>query len=109
MSTTLRSRLEEVAAASGGFVALHGKHLAQWLHHAYPYECPAPHHSGAAGSPHTADEWMQSSSASPEEHLTRHASIIEREALATSDSCPMPAPGAPVPEDLCGGNGSADD
>lgn len=30
-------------------VALHGHHFAEWLHHAYPRECPAPHHAGVLG------------------------------------------------------------
>ena len=68
----LRSRLDEVAQQNHGQVPLHGRLFAQWLHHAYPRECPFPHVAGAA-NPMTADEWMQarhgSVSASKEEML----------------------------------------
>ncbi|CAE7768311.1 NITA [Symbiodinium sp. KB8] len=55
---TLTARLHEVAAQHGGSVPLHGRLFAQWLHHAYPRECPYPHTAGKT-SPMTADEWMQ--------------------------------------------------
>lgn len=42
----LRLRLDEIAADNGGFVPLHGRLFAQWMHHAYPRECPYPHLSG---------------------------------------------------------------
>merc|ERR1719335_341834 len=42
----LRRRLGEVAAYHGGEIPIHGRLFAQWLHHAYPHECPYPHLSG---------------------------------------------------------------
>jgi len=39
-------RLGEVAERHGGQVPLHGRLFGQWLHHAYPRECPFPHTSG---------------------------------------------------------------
>eukprot|EP00931_Biecheleriopsis_adriatica_P086870 TRINITY_DN6142_c0_g4_i1.p1 TRINITY_DN6142_c0_g4~~TRINITY_DN6142_c0_g4_i1.p1 ORF type:complete len:566 (+),score=124.05 TRINITY_DN6142_c0_g4_i1:81-1778(+) len=53
----LRSRLEEVAAHHGGQVPLHGRLFGQWLHHAFPRECPYPHTSGET-APMSADQWM---------------------------------------------------
>merc|ERR1719468_846795 len=41
----------------GGHVPLHGRLFAQWMHHAYPRECPFPHMAGAI-SPVTPDEWI---------------------------------------------------
>eukprot|EP00438_Fugacium_kawagutii_P031411 Skav205761 [mRNA] locus=scaffold1714:273856:274944:- [translate_table: standard] len=55
----LKDKLHEVAKTNNGKVPLHGRLFAQWLHHAYPRECPFPHKSGKT-SPMTADEWMQS-------------------------------------------------
>jgi hypothetical protein len=52
----LRLRLENIAAANEGEVPLHGRLFAQWMHHAYPRECPYPHMSGL----HTSvrlDDW----------------------------------------------------
>jgi len=46
VSATLRSRLEEVAAVHDGKVPLHGRLFAQWLHFAFPRDCPYPHLAG---------------------------------------------------------------
>jgi hypothetical protein len=58
LSSELLGRLEEIASHHGGTVPLHGRLFAQWLHHAYPRECPYPHTAGST-NPLTADEWMQ--------------------------------------------------
>jgi len=57
LSTTLITRLGEIAARHEGQVPLHGRLFNQWLHHAYPRECPFPHVSGTI-SPVTQDEWI---------------------------------------------------
>jgi hypothetical protein len=54
---SLLKRLYEVAAHHGGYVPIHGRLFAQWMHHAYPRECPYPHIIGTT-HPQTADEWM---------------------------------------------------
>merc|ERR1719401_708419 len=46
----LVARLEEIAKHHGGRVPLHGRLFAQWMHHAYPRECPYPHLSGTVRS-----------------------------------------------------------
>jgi len=46
VSEALRSRLEEVAAVHNGKVPLHGRLFAQWLHYAFPRDCPFPHLAG---------------------------------------------------------------
>lgn len=58
LPASLRSRLEDIASAHQGKVPLHGRLFAQWMHHAYPRECPYPHSTGAtiAVSP---QEWQQ--------------------------------------------------
>jgi len=43
----LVSRLEEIAQHHGGTVPLHGRLFSQWMHHAYPRECPYPHLAGS--------------------------------------------------------------
>lgn len=42
----LRNRLQAIAAAHGGMVPTYGRLFAQWMHHAFPRECPYPHRSG---------------------------------------------------------------
>jgi len=59
LSPTLLDRLGEIAAAHGGSVPLHGRLFAQWMHHAFPRECPYPHLSGTT-NPQTPDEWLAS-------------------------------------------------
>jgi len=46
LSAVMRHRLNRIAADNDGMVPLHGRLFAQWLHHAYPRECPYPHLSG---------------------------------------------------------------
>jgi len=58
LSTSLKQRLEEVATHHGGRVPLHGRLFAQWMHHAYPRECPYPHLSGTT-NPLTAIAFMK--------------------------------------------------
>merc|ERR1719329_1866661 len=57
LSTTLLGRLDEAAATHGGTVQLHGRLFGQWMHHAFPRECPFPHVAGVT-NPQTPDEWM---------------------------------------------------
>jgi len=58
LSFALLGRLGEVAAEHGGKVPLHGRLFAQWMHHAFPRECPYPHVAGTINS-QTPDEWLQ--------------------------------------------------
>lgn len=53
----LLERLEEIAAQHGGLVPFHGRLFNQWLHHAYPRECPYPHLSGTS-NPVTPDKFV---------------------------------------------------
>lgn len=46
VSNVLRRRLDEVSAHHGGLIPLHGRLFAQWMHLAFPHDCPYPHKSG---------------------------------------------------------------
>jgi len=96
LSTTLLSRLDEVAAGHGGTVPLHGRLFAQWMHHAFPRECPYPHVAGTT-NPQTADEWMEQTGAtsctSTKEEMTR---IVE-DARSRADVKGAPENGAALP------------
>jgi len=63
LSGELHSRLGEIAEHHEGLVPLHGRLFAQWMHHAFPRECPFPHKSGTT-NPMTPDEWMKSQNSS---------------------------------------------
>jgi len=56
ISAQLRTKLDEVAHIHSGNVPLHGRLVAQWLHFAFPHECPYPHEAGTI-SPKTPSEW----------------------------------------------------
>jgi len=87
LSPSLLARLEEVAAPHAGVVQLHGRMFGQWMHHAYPRECPFPHVAGST-APRTPDEWLEStggeSVASPEEMR----SFVEKAAKSPSEVHP---------------------
>jgi|Transcript_39519 hypothetical protein len=57
ISAKMKTHLADIAALHGGMVPLHGRLFAQWMHHAYPRECPYPHISGTTRQ-QTADEWL---------------------------------------------------
>jgi len=46
ITAELRALLEEVASNHRGLVPLHSRLFGQWMHHAYPRECPYPHKAG---------------------------------------------------------------
>lgn len=66
----LSARLEEIAAVHGGEVNLHGRLFAQWMHHAFPSECPFPHEAGTS-DPVSPDEWKSGSIEESEEERKR--------------------------------------
>jgi len=76
LSATLLGKLDEAAATHGGRVQLHGRLFGQWMHHAFPRECPFPHVAGAT-NPQTPDEWMAAQgteSFATKEEMRRYAS-----------------------------------
>jgi len=88
LSPALLQRLEEVA--EGGSVQLHGRMFAQWMHHAFPRECPFPHVAGVT-APRTPDEWMaqtgRDSLATQEEMLK----YVQKESRSPSEVHPNEA------------------
>eukprot|EP00929_Paragymnodinium_shiwhaense_P042963 TRINITY_DN2214_c1_g3_i1.p1 TRINITY_DN2214_c1_g3~~TRINITY_DN2214_c1_g3_i1.p1 ORF type:complete len:568 (-),score=157.82 TRINITY_DN2214_c1_g3_i1:103-1806(-) len=58
LSASLTEKLREIATFHGGRVPLHGRLFAQWMHHAYPRECPYPHVSGTT-KPVTQEQWIE--------------------------------------------------
>jgi len=74
LSTALHRRLNSIAERHGGYVPLHGRLFAQWMHHAFPNECPYPHAPGSLASPLTPAEWLH---AEPEVKRRLKASMEE--------------------------------
>mmetsp|Transcript_83989 Transcript_83989/g.211781 ORF Transcript_83989/g.211781 Transcript_83989/m.211781 type:complete len:581 (-) Transcript_83989:169-1911(-) len=65
LSISLRHKLDKIAEANGGHVPLHGRLFSQWLHHAFPNECPQPRAPGVTEAPMTHDEWQASRNITP--------------------------------------------
>lgn len=81
LSPLLLGRLDEIAAHHGGEVPLHGRLFSQWMHHAFPMECPFPHELGSI-NPQTVDEWLRDSGSA-----TEQTSSEERQAVVEGDVC----------------------
>merc|ERR1719362_1444398 len=64
MPHILVQRLMEIAERYDGQVPLHGRLFAQWMHHAYPRECPYPHISGTT-QPQSVKEFKAQSQRAP--------------------------------------------
>merc|ERR1719327_2079878 len=73
LTSELINKLESVANRHGGRVPLHGRLFAQWMHHAFPNECPHPHVSGTT-APQTTDAFKKSgkNATFSEEERTQH-------------------------------------
>jgi hypothetical protein len=75
----LTVQLEEIAKLQGGLIPLHGRLFAQWLHYAFPRECPFPHKIGAVSAVTPAqygDEYVAS-----EKDMRKHASNASADAM----------------------------
>merc|ERR1719236_59219 len=55
LPSNLVEKLKSIAERHGGDVPIHGRLFAQWLHFAFPHECPYPHMGGL--SPKTQEQW----------------------------------------------------
>lgn len=72
--------LQKLAAAQGGWVALHGRAYAHWLHIAFPWTCPLPRNApvALAGDAAAAAGSMGGEPATPqEEALTAAVSSLQ--------------------------------
>jgi len=89
LSASLLTRLGEIADHHDGLVPLHGRLFAQWMHHAYPLECPYPHAAGTS-SPLTPDEWMESFGANQVESSLEDRThfIKQKEVAKQSETLP---------------------
>merc|ERR1740121_1961931 len=80
LSSVQLSRLGAIAELHGGQVPLHGRLFAQWMHHAFPRECPFPHMSGST-SALSHEEWHKSTGGdnplATKEEMQRRAAELE--------------------------------
>merc|ERR1719230_2561956 len=81
LTTELISKLDSVASRHGGRVPLHGRLFAQWMHHAFPNECPHPHISGTT-APQTTEAFARSGGvvAISSKERAQHIGTVHQEA-----------------------------
>lgn len=72
LSPELLARLRSIADRHGGQVNLHGRLFAQWMHHAYPSECPYPHEAGGTNRDASAEQMMSGDIEASEEERRQH-------------------------------------
>eukprot|EP00747_Dinoflagellata_sp_TGD_P161982 gnl/TRDRNA2_/TRDRNA2_179086_c0_seq1.p1 gnl/TRDRNA2_/TRDRNA2_179086_c0~~gnl/TRDRNA2_/TRDRNA2_179086_c0_seq1.p1 ORF type:complete len:606 (-),score=118.02 gnl/TRDRNA2_/TRDRNA2_179086_c0_seq1:210-1820(-) len=77
----LTKQLDEIASAHSGQVPIHGRLFAQWLHYAFPRECPFPHKAGATNAA-TPMEFGQQFVASKSE-MQKHAQQDTADAMSS--------------------------
>jgi len=70
----LMYKLGLIAEHHGGEVPLYGRLFAQWLHYAFPHECPYPHVAESADTL-TATYWLGGKASSTEEERLRHIEL----------------------------------
>jgi hypothetical protein len=91
LTASLLGRLDEVATRNGGSVPLHGRLFAQWMHHAFPNECPYPHVSGST-APKRPDDWMAERQEDPmvtAEERSQHTEGTAARRPASEDGEPL--------------------
>jgi hypothetical protein len=79
LTSQLISQLDKVAEQHDGKVPLHGRLFQQWLHYAFPYECPYPQLTAEATNNQVTSDYFKAtgmhslhSRAEIEEYITKH-------------------------------------
>jgi len=89
LSQPLLSRLEEIATRHQGQVPLHSRLFSQWMHWAYPHECPYPQ-VGAVANPLTPEAWAERVGQSALSDVELSARIAEFQSKAYDELDVMP-------------------
>merc|ERR1719311_222198 len=80
----LAEKLHNIAERHGGEVPLHGRLFAQWLHFAFPHECPFP--SIVESSDMLAkSQWNRTQYSASSDELLNHVLSVDDAALASDD------------------------
>lgn len=87
LGRTLAEQLQDIASRNSGQVKLHGRLFSQWLHYAFPRECPFPHKMGTVS--HATPREYGNVSIVSFERLQRHVQdpleMFASEALSRMD------------------------
>jgi len=85
LSDALIQNLNEIALENDGWVSLHSKSFANWMHQVYPRECPRPHSPGSTMGPQTPDEWLKDV-AKPEASVVSREDLVEVHNIAPEET-----------------------
>jgi len=81
---SLAEKLQAIAARNGGEVPLHGRLFSQWLHFAFPHECPFPAILKSADALATS-QWQGSSFSASSEEKEHHLLSADISSQASGD------------------------
>jgi hypothetical protein len=81
LPATLLKNLDSIAEKHDGMIPLHGRLFAQFLHHAFPRECPYPHLSGTVNQ--QLPEEFGSGGVSSEEEMLQHTTAARNAKIAS--------------------------
>lgn len=84
VSADLASKLHRIAERHDGEVPLHGRLFAQWMHYAFPYECPFPHISEDGGEL-SAQTWLGGKAIATLEERASHVENVDAKMAVESD------------------------
>lgn len=79
LSPWLTQRLQEVSDHHRGMIPLHGRLFGQWMHYAFPRECPFPHVFGTI-RPQAADDWVRETRREVTANMTEMERLISKAA-----------------------------
>jgi len=98
LSASMKQRLESVAKRHGGEVPLHGRLFGQWMHHAFPRECPYPRLPGTGAAAEKARSDASKASLSATETMAMGAGSEEIRGVWQSSPA---APATSLRKELC--------
>lgn len=81
----LTEQLRRVAEAHGGQVPLHGRLFSQWMHYAFPRECPFPHKAGTYAQHTLTPGAFGGGYIASKDEMWEHASNSETTSTENSD------------------------
>jgi len=81
----LTEQLQRVAEAHGGKVPLHGRLFSQWMHYAFPRECPFPHKAGTYAQHTLTPGAFGGGYIASKDEMWEHAANSQTSSTETSD------------------------
>jgi len=84
-SADMITRLDQIAGQNSGSVPVHGRLFAQWLHYAFPHECPLPVVAEHALTP---SAWLNGAAIGSVEEREQHIQSTEEMELSGEHTLP---------------------